>query len=72
MPYLGKDETHVHLGLPDENFNKKPNNAKQRPEKSQTGCLKARKKPNFICGIAILLSQKPSKLEESQHIFLRN
>jgi len=43
MPYLGKDETHVHLGLPDENFNKKPNNAKQRPEKSQTGCLKARK-----------------------------
>jgi len=30
-------------GLPDENFNKKPNNAK-RPEKGQTDCLKARKK----------------------------
>jgi len=31
-------------GLPDENFNKKPNNAKKRPEKIQSDCLKARKK----------------------------
>jgi len=30
--------------LPDENFNKKPNNAKKRPEKGQTDCLKANKK----------------------------
>jgi len=40
------------------NFNEKKNNAKKRPKKGQTDCLKARKKPNFICGIAIPLSQK--------------
>jgi len=34
--------------LPDENFNKKPKSLKKRPEK----------KPNFICGIAIPLSQR--------------
>jgi len=34
----------VRAGLADENFNKKPNNAKKRPEKGQTDCLKARKK----------------------------
>jgi len=45
-------------GLPDENFNKKPNNAEKRPEKGQTDCLKARKKTNFICCIANPLSQK--------------
>jgi len=45
-------------GLPDENFNKKSNNPKKRPEKGQTYCSKARKKPNFICGIAIPLSQR--------------
>jgi len=47
---LGKS-THSHgflhvcsyAGLPDENFNKKPNSAK----KSQTDCLKARKKAKF-------------------------
>jgi len=33
--------------LPDENLNKKPNNAKKKPEKGQTDRLKARKKPNF-------------------------
>jgi len=44
--------------LPDENLNKNPKNAKTRTEKGQTACLKARKKPNFICGIAIPLSQK--------------
>ena len=27
-------------------------------------CLKARIKPNFVCGIAIHLSQKTSKLQE--------
>jgi len=47
----------------DENFNKKPNNAKKTPEKGQTTCLKARKKPHFICGIAIPLSQKAHKLQ---------
>jgi len=45
-------------GLSDENFKKKPTDAKKRQEKGQTDCLKARKKPNFICGIAISLSQK--------------
>ena len=45
-------------GLPDKNFNKKPNNAKKRPKKGQTDCSKARKKPNFICDIAIPLLQK--------------
>jgi len=44
-------------GLPDDNCNKKPNNAKKRPERGQAHCLKARKKPNFICGIAIPLKQ---------------
>jgi len=48
----------LHTGLPDENFNKKPNSAKKRSEKGQTDGLKARKKSNFICGIAILLSQR--------------
>jgi len=55
--------------LPDENFNKKPNNAKKRPKKGQTDCLKVRKKPNFICSIAIPLSQKTSKLQEYQIFF---
>jgi len=32
--------------------------------KGQTDCLRARKKPNFIFGIAIPLSQKNSKLRE--------
>jgi len=36
-------ETSVEPGLPDENFNKKPNNAKKGLEKGQTDCLKARK-----------------------------
>jgi len=45
-------------GLPEENFNKKPNNAKKRSKKGQTHCSKARKKPNLFCGIAIPLSQK--------------
>ena len=61
-------ETHsAQPGLPDENFNKKPNNAKQR---GQTDCLKARKKPNFICSLAIPLSQKTSKLQEHQNFLL--
>jgi len=44
-------------GLPHENFNKKPSSPEKRPEKGQSDCLKAGKKPNFICGIAIPLSQ---------------
>jgi len=51
-------------GLPDENFNKKPNIAKKRPEKGQTDCLKARKKPIFVFDIALPLLQKTSKLQE--------
>jgi len=27
-------------------------------KKGQTDCIKARKKPNFVCGIAIPLSQR--------------
>jgi len=54
------------------NFNKKLNNDKKMPEKGQNDCLKAKKKPNFICGIAIPLSQKTSKLQEYQKLFLRN
>jgi len=42
--------------FPDENFDKKPNSALKRSEKGQTGYLKARKKPNFACGTACLLS----------------
>jgi len=42
------------IGLPDKNFNKKP-------EKGQTDCLNTRKKPNFICGIAMPLSRKTTK-----------
>jgi len=30
--------------LQDENFNKKPNSSKKRPEKGQTDCLKANNK----------------------------
>jgi len=41
----------------------------KRPEKRQTDCLKARKKPNFIFGIAILSSHKISKLQGYQQIF---
>jgi len=44
--------------LPDEYFSKKTNNAKKRPEKGQTNCSKASKKPNFICGIESSLSHK--------------
>jgi len=33
-----KFELWSHTGLPDENFNKMPNNAKKRPEKGQTDC----------------------------------
>jgi len=51
---------YVWTGLPDEIFNEKPNNAKKRPEKGRTDCLKARKKPNFICSVAIPMSQKTS------------
>jgi len=48
---------------------KKPSSAKQRPRKGQTECLKARKKPNCICGIVIPLSQKTFKLQEYQKCF---
>jgi len=34
-------------GLPDESFNKNPNNAKNRPEKGQTDCLMSIKKTLF-------------------------
>jgi len=37
-------------GLPDENFNRKPNSANKTPEKSQT-------KSQIFCGIAIPLPQ---------------
>jgi len=53
-----KQFDHAVTGLPDENFNKKPNNAKKRPAKGRIDCLKASKKPNFNCGIAIPLSPK--------------
>jgi len=51
-------------GFPDENFSKKSNSAKKRSEKGQTDCLKARKEPNFVCGVTIPLSQKTSELQE--------
>jgi len=44
---------------PDEESNKKPNNQtfpKKRPEKGQTDCLEARKKPNFVRDVVIPLS----------------
>jgi len=55
-------------GLPDENFNKKPNSVK----KGQTNYLKARKKSNFVCGIAIHLSQKYSNCKNITGNVLRN
>ena len=42
---------------------------KRGQKKGQTDCLKVRKKPNFICSIAIPLSQKTSKLQEYQNFF---
>ena len=45
-------------GLSDKYFDKKLNSAKKRPEESQNNLLKARKKPNFICGIALPLLQR--------------
>jgi len=59
----------VVTGLPEENFNKNPNDAKKMPEKSQTNCLKARKKPNFIRGIAIPLSQKHINYKHIKNFF---
>jgi len=57
--------------LPDENFNKNPNDAEKRPEKGYTVCLKARKKPDFVSGITTPLSQKTSKLQQYQKKFLQ-
>ena len=45
-------------GLPDENFNKKPNSAKKRPENGQTDCLKARKKPNYLRNYHAFVTKK--------------
>jgi len=59
--YLLSKRLSFKAGLPDENFNKKPNSAKKRPKKA---------KPT-VCGIAIPLSQKTSKLQEYQ-IFSSN
>ena len=58
--------------LPDENFNKKPNSAKKRPEKGQTDCLKARKKPNCICSVAIPLKQRNISITRISNNFLRH
>ena len=49
-------------GLPDENFNKKPK------QKRANELFKGqKKKSNFICSIAIPLSQKTSKSQEHQN-----
>jgi len=61
----------VESGLQDDNFNKKPNSAKKRPDKGQTD-WKARKKSNFVCGIALPFSQKTSKLKDLIRNFIRN
>jgi len=51
-------------GLPDEYVNKKPNNAKKKPQKGQTDCIKARKKPNFLVILLFLCHKETSKLQE--------
>jgi len=45
-------------GLPDENINKKSHSAKKGQKKAKPIVLRPEKKPNFICGIDIPLSQK--------------
>jgi len=59
-------------GLPDVSFNKKPNSAKKRPGKGQTECLNARRKHNFVCGIATPLYQKYSNHKNIIKNFLRH
>jgi len=53
-------------GLPGENFNKKPNNAKKRAAKGQTDCLKARKKAKLYLRYCHCFVTKISKLQEYQ------
>jgi len=43
----------------------------KRPEKGQNDCLKARKRPNCICGITMLLPQKTFKSQEYQKSYLK-
>jgi len=52
----------------DANFNKKPNSAKKRPEKSQTDCLKASKKPNFVA-LLFICHKETSELHEHHSKF---
>jgi len=49
-------------GLPDENFNKNANSAEESTEKGQTGCLVARKKPNFVLFLYHKLQKYHQKL----------
>ena len=56
-------------GLPDKNFNKKPNNAKKRPKKGQTDCSKARKKAKLYLRYCHSFVTKTSKLQEYQKFF---
>jgi len=43
----------------------------KRPEKDQTDCLKAKNNPNFVCGIAIPLSQKNVIYKDIKNIFFQ-
>jgi len=52
--------------LPDENFNKNPNNAKKRPKKGQTCCLKAKKRQTLFEVLPFLCRKKTSTLQEYQ------
>jgi len=58
--------------LRDENLRKKPNSAKTRPEKGQTEYFKPRKKPNFVRGTAIPLSQQNIFKYKNNCNFFRN
>jgi len=59
-------------GLPDENFNKKPNNAKNWPEKGQTDCLKAEKSQTLFAVSPFLSRKKTSNVQEYLKKLLRN
>jgi len=54
-----------------ENFTKKPNSAKKARERPNRS-IKSRKKPKFVCGVAILLSQTHLKYTNLTKKFLQN
>jgi len=71
-PDLDKSRNYLWSVLPDENFNKMPNNAIKRPEKGQTDCLRPEKSQTLFAVLPCLCRKKHLNYKHIKIFFLGN